>query len=78
MTGHALGGAAGLEAVACVLTLLHGVIPPTINLDDPDPELDLDYVPNKARKADLKVELSNAFGFGGHNSCLVFRRFEEA
>ncbi len=75
MTGHCLGGAAGLEAVACVLTLRHGVIPPTINLDDPDPALALDYVPNTARQAPLTAVLSNAFAFGGHNAVVAFRRF---
>ena len=75
MIGHCLGGAAGLEAVACVLSLRHGVIPPTINLDDPDPELALDYVPNTARQAPLKAVLSNSFAFGGHNAVVAFRRF---
>jgi 3-oxoacyl-[acyl-carrier-protein] synthase II len=75
MVGHSLGGAAGLEAVACVLALRHGVIPPTVNLDDPDPELDLDYVPHTARDAALDAVLSNSFGFGGHNAVVAFRRF---
>lgn len=74
MVGHSLGAAAGLEAVASVLTLVNGVIPPTINLDEPDPELDLDFVPNKAREADVKTVLSNAFAFGGHNATLIFSR----
>jgi 3-oxoacyl-[acyl-carrier-protein] synthase II len=75
MVGHSLGAAAGLEAVACVLAIRHGVIPPTINLDDPDPELDLDYVPHTAREAALDSVLSNAFAFGGHNAVVAFRRF---
>ena len=73
MTGHALGGSAAIEAVASVLTLLHGVIHPTINLDRPDPECDLDYVPHHAREARVRVVMSNSFGFGGHNGVLVFR-----
>ena len=74
MVGHSLGAAAGLEAVACVLAISRGVIPPTINLDDPDPELDLDYVPLEARQARLDVVLSNAFAFGGQNAVVVFSR----
>lgn len=74
MTGHLLGGAGALEAVACVLAIEHGVLPPTINYTDPDPACDLDYVPNVARKADVPAALSNSFGFGGHNACLVFAR----
>lgn len=77
MIGHALGGAGGMEAVACVQTLLTGVIHPTINYATPDPACDLDYVPNEARRADVRVALSNSFGFGGQNACLVFRRWEE-
>ena len=72
MTGHLLGGSGGIEAVACVLALKHGIIPPTINFSNPDPECDLDYVPNTARDGTLGVVLSNSFGFGGHNVCLVF------
>jgi 3-oxoacyl-[acyl-carrier-protein] synthase II len=71
--GHLLGAAGAIEAAACVLALDRGMLPPTINLDDPDPECDLDYVPNKARKADVKVALSNSFGFGGHNATLVIK-----
>jgi 3-oxoacyl-[acyl-carrier-protein] synthase II len=71
--GHLLGAAGAIEAAACVLALDRGLLPPTINLDDPDPECDLDYVPNKARKADVKVALSNSFGFGGHNAALVIK-----
>ncbi len=77
MTGHLLGAAGGLEAVVCLLALQRGVIPPTINLHSPDPECDLDYVPNEARKADLNIALSNSFGFGGHNVTLVFKKFSE-
>ena len=78
MIGHALGGSGALEAVACVKTITDGVIHPTINYQVPDPDCDLDYVPNQARKSDVRVALSNAFGFGGQNACLVFRRFEES
>jgi 3-oxoacyl-[acyl-carrier-protein] synthase II len=77
MVGHALGGSGAIEAVTCVKTLLTGVIHPTINYEFPDPECDLDYVPNRARTADVRVILKNSFGFGGQNACLVFRRFEE-
>jgi 3-oxoacyl-[acyl-carrier-protein] synthase II len=75
MTGHLLGGAGAIEAAICVLTLQYGIIPPTINLRDPDPECDLDYVPNVARKAQVEKVLSNSFGFGGHNSVLAFKRY---
>ncbi|WP_447599557.1 beta-ketoacyl-ACP synthase II [Nitrospira sp. Nam80] len=76
MTGHLLGAAGGIEAVFSILALHHGVLPPTINLDRPDPACDLDYVPNTARRAVLNVALSNSFGFGGVNACLLFRRPE--
>ena len=76
MTGHLLGAAGAVEGVYSVLTLYHGIIPPTINYENPDPECDLDYVPNKARKADVQVVLSNSFGFGGTNACVIFRRAE--
>lgn len=76
MTGHLLGGAGGLEAGVTVLALRDQCLPPTINMENQDPECDLDYVPNQARKVDLKVALSNSFGFGGTNGCLVFRRWE--
>lgn len=75
MTGHLLGAAGGLEAAVCVLAINKGFIPPTINLTAPDPECDLDYVPNTGRKVDVQVALSNSFGFGGHNATLVFERF---
>ena len=73
MLGHALGAAAALEAVAAVSSMMSGLIPPTINLDSPDPECDLDYVPNVARKAALKYVMTDSFGFGGQNSVLIFR-----
>lgn len=73
MLGHALGAAAALEAVAAVSSMMTGLIPPTINLDSPDPECDLDYVPNVARKAELKYVMTDSFGFGGQNSVLIFR-----
>ncbi len=76
MTGHLLGGAGGLEAGISVLALRDQVLPPTINLENPDPECDLDYVPNQARKAKVTYALSNSFGFGGTNACLLFKRWE--
>jgi len=76
MTGHLLGAAGGIEAVILALTLKNGVIAPTINLDNPDPECDLDYVPNAARKSDVRTALSNSFGFGGHNATIVMRKYE--
>ncbi|KFM90512.1 3-oxoacyl-(acyl-carrier-protein) synthase 2 [Paenibacillus macerans] len=76
MTGHLLGAAGGVEGVICGLTLKHGVIPPTINLEHPDPECDLDYVPNVARKADVRVAMSNSFGFGGHNATIIMKKLE--
>ncbi|HZR31026.1 MAG TPA: beta-ketoacyl-ACP synthase II [Terriglobales bacterium] len=76
MTGHLLGGAGGLEAGITVLALRDQIIPPTINLENPDPECDLDYVPNRARKAELNFAMSNSFGFGGTNGALLFRRWE--
>jgi len=76
MTGHLLGGTGGIEAIYSLLSIKHGVIPPTINYETPDPECDLDYVPNKSRKADVKVAMSNSFGFGGTNASLLFKVFE--
>ena len=76
MTGHLLGGAGGIEAVYTVLALHHGWLPPTINYDAPDPECDLDYVPNTARQVRARVALSNSFGFGGANACIAFRRWD--
>lgn len=77
MTGHLLGGAGGLEAGITILALRDQVLPPTINLEKPDPECDLDYVPNVARKAPLEIALSNSFGFGGTNGCLIFKRWTD-
>ena len=76
MTGHLLGASGSLEAAICVLAINHGVVPPTINLTHPDPECDLDYVPNGARQVKVKTAVSNSFGFGGHNSTLIFRRYD--
>lgn len=75
MIGHTIGAAGAIESVITVMSIENGIIPPTINLDQPDPELDLDYVPNVARKKDIRVALSNSFGFGGHNATLVFRKY---
>lgn len=77
MTGHLLGAAGGVEAVFTVLAIHRQILPPTINYDEPDPECDLDYVPNKPRESNLRYALSNGFGFGGTNAALVFKRFEE-
>ncbi len=77
MTGHTLGAAGAVEAAISIMTILTGVIPPTINLHHPDPDCDLDYVPNEARRATVNVAMSNSMGFGGHNTCLVFKRYEE-
>jgi len=76
MTGHLLGGAGGVEAIFTALTIKHGVMPPTINYETPDPNCDLDYVPNTARKGDIKRALSNSFGFGGTNATLLFQAYE--
>ncbi|KWX77428.1 beta-ketoacyl-ACP synthase II [Paenibacillus jilunlii] len=77
MTGHALGGAGGLEAIALVKSIQEGIIPPTINLENPDEVCDLDYVPNTARQADVNIGISNSFGFGGHNAVIVLRKYTE-
>jgi len=76
MTGHLLGGAGGVESIITILTIYQGIIPPTINYETPDPNCDLDYVPNVARKAEVRVALSNSFGFGGTNAVLIFKKFE--
>lgn len=76
MTGHLLGAAGGIEGVISVKSISEGIIPATINYETPDPECDLDYVPNEARKQDVNAVLSNSLGFGGHNACLIFRKFE--
>ncbi|MFH1674025.1 MAG: beta-ketoacyl-ACP synthase II [Pseudomonadota bacterium] len=76
MTGHMLGGAGGVETVFTALAITHGVMPPTINLENPDPECDLDYIPNVARKKDVKIAMSNSFGFGGTNATLILKKYE--
>ena len=76
MTGHLLGGAGAVEMAACAMAIRDGVIPPTINLENPDPECDLDYTANKAREKKVRVTLNNSFGFGGHNATLVATAFE--
>jgi 3-oxoacyl-[acyl-carrier-protein] synthase II len=76
MTGHMLGAAGGAEAVVSVLALLRGVLPPTINYTTPDPECDLDYVPNQPREIRVDAVMSNSFGFGGTNAVLLFKRFK--
>ena len=76
MVGHSFGAAGAVECVACLETIRNGLIPPTINYETPDPECDLDYVPNEARRVDVNVALKNSFGFGGQNACLVFKRYE--
>jgi 3-oxoacyl-[acyl-carrier-protein] synthase II len=75
-TGHCLGAAGAVEAIFSVLAIDRGVLPPTINYEDPDPECDLDYVPNEARVADVRIAVNNSFGFGGHNACVVFARYD--
>lgn len=77
MTGHLLGAAGGIEAIFSALALKEGILPPTMNLLEPDPDCDLDYVPNVARKADIDYALSNSLGFGGHNACLLFKKYSE-
>ena len=75
MTGHLLGAAGAIEAITCINTLNNGIIPPTINYIYPDPECDLDYTPNEALKKDINISMSNSFGFGGHNSVMIFKKF---
>ncbi len=77
MLGHTFGAAGAIEAAITVLSIVHGIIPPTINLDHPDPACDLDYVPHQARRSAIKVALSNSMGFGGHNTCLAFKRYQK-
>jgi len=77
MTGHTLGAAGAVEAIVCVMAIQTGIIPPTINLHHPDPDCDLDYVPNEARQAAVNIAMTNSMGFGGHNACLIFKRYEE-
>jgi len=77
-TGHTLGAAGAVEAIFTIFALKHGLLPPTINYETPDPTCDLDYIPNDARPADLEIGVSNSFGFGGHNACVVFRRWDES
>jgi 3-oxoacyl-[acyl-carrier-protein] synthase II len=74
--GHCLGAAGAVEAIATILALYHGMLPPTLNYQEPDPDCDLDYVPNEARVADIQVALSNSFAFGGNNTTLVFRKMD--
>jgi 3-oxoacyl-[acyl-carrier-protein] synthase II len=76
MTGHLLGGAGAVETIYTVLAIKHGMLPPTINYETPDPECDLDYVPNFARKANVKAAMCNSFGFGGTNACLLLKAYE--
>jgi len=75
-TGHCLGASGAIEAIACIMAVRDGIVPPTINQEVPDPECDLDYIPNESRKVKVDVALSNNFGFGGHNACLVIKKFE--
>jgi 3-oxoacyl-[acyl-carrier-protein] synthase II len=77
MTGHCLGAAGGVESVVCALAIKYDLLPPTINYKTPDPECDLDYVPNQARAKKVRYCLSNSLGFGGHNATLAFKKFEE-
>jgi len=75
MTGHLLGAGGGIEAIASILAIQNGILPPTINYENPDPECDLDYVPNVAREVRVDTAMSNSFGFGGHNATLIFKRY---
>ena len=77
-TGHTLGAAGAVEAIFTIFAAQRGILPPTINYEDPDPECDLDYIPNEARRQETEIAVSNSFGFGGHNACVVFRRWDES
>mgnify|MGYP000848181300 CR=1 FL=1 len=76
MTGHTLGAAGGIESIISILAIKDGFYPATINLDNPDPECDLDYVPNKGVPGSIRTAMSNTFGFGGHNGILIFKKYE--
>ncbi len=78
MTGHLLGATGAVESIFCIKTLTEGIVPPTMNLDNPDPECDLDYVPYEPRHMEVRTAMTNSFGFGGHNVCLIFQKFEDA
>ncbi len=78
MTGHLLGAAGAIEAIATTLAITNSLVPPTVNYTNPDPECDLDYVPNKARTMEIKAALSNSLGFGGHNATILIKRFGHA
>ena len=77
MTGHLLGAAGGIEFIACCLSIKESIVPPTINYEFPDPECDLDYVPNQARKMEVNITMSNALGFGGHNATIIIKKFKD-
>ena len=78
MTGHLLGAAGGVEAVITVLSVANNLVPPTINLENPDDDCDLDYVPNKSRAVEVNNAISNSFGFGGTNACLLFKKYRDS
>lgn len=76
MTGHMLGAAGGVEAIFTIQAIRDSILPPTINIETPDPECDLDYVPNKARKCEINAAISNSLGFGGHNATILFKKYQ--